>query len=133
MTPSRAVYDLCEPEEQHKPYSLTRQKKNDEIAGYWQCAEWLEDLIGIADECDRIISALSTTRRLTWSPDRPTEPGEYWLSIEPGKRMNHPPVMLSRVLNGGDVHVAIYYVPDHLLDGALWARRETPEDPFKER
>ena len=35
-----------------------------------------------------------------WTTDRPTKPGEYWLSID--------------------------------RDGALWAPRETPADPFEE-
>lgn len=141
MTPSRAVYDLCEPEEAHRPYSLTRLNKRDEIAGYWQCAEWLEDLKGIADECDRIRALPSGP---AWTPDRPTEPGEYWLSIEPGKRPGKrrpdvvfPTVVTFIVYGGGQGCFRegglILDLSDDWFDGALWAKRETPADPFKEQ
>ena len=95
-----------------------------------------------------------------WTTDRPTEPGEYWVSIEPDKRkgrINFPSVIPCEVslcansylmdigsLNigsdkNGTTLAARYitggqWVPlsNEWYDGAKWSRRETPADPFQE-
>ncbi len=95
-----------------------------------------------------------------WTPDRPTQPGEYWVSIEPGKRKGRiafPGVIPCEVslcansylMNIGSLDIgskengltlaARYitggaWVPisDEWYDGAKWSRRETPADPFEE-
>ena len=72
-----------------------------------------------------------------WTTDRPTEPGEYWVSIEPEKRVamfahfawpNRATITGSMCgLNG-----RYYPIAESLFDGAMWSRRETPADPFQE-
>jgi len=80
---------------------------------------------------------------ITWTPDRPTKPGEYWLSIEPKKRPSEQrpyvmfPDVVPFVLYGGGQGSyreggSMLDLSDPWFDGAQWARRETPEDPFKE-
>jgi len=93
-----------------------------------------------------------------WTTERPTQPGEYWLSIDPNKRkgrIDFPSVipcevslcantylmdrgsldigsdkngltLAARYITGG----AWIPVANDWYDGALWAPRETPEDPF---
>ena len=83
-----------------------------------------------------------------WTDDRPTEPGEYWLSLRPDRRALAAlyPVGLERPV------VRVWIEGDRLktrfawsmsltagwlsgvglLDGAKWSRRETPADPFEE-
>ena len=70
-----------------------------------------------------------------WTFDRPTEPGEYWLSIAPEKRglLYDEPVYKITVRQGS--HRAFHAgglssIPEDRLDGAQWAKRETPADPF---
>jgi len=71
---------------------------------------------------------------MTWTDERPTEPGEYWLAVHPDQR--------GLFLDGGVYKVEVreanhvYHhrgmtrFSDERLSGALWAPRETPEDPF---
>ena len=81
-----------------------------------------------------------------WTTDRPTEPGEYWVSIEPGKRVElslTAPVFSGLVYwssSGLNLHVRWRdktreecgaRMGDDLFDGAKWSRRETPADPFE--
>ena len=98
------------------------------------------------------------TPNVEWTDERPTEPGEYWLSIDPEKRkgrINFPSVIPCEVslcanlylmelgtLDRGDKNgltLAARYitggawipVANDWYDGALWAPRETPADPFE--
>ena len=78
--------------------------------------------------------------QINWTTDRPTEPGEYWLSLPPKQRTNqrseipvvcHPCGGIFGVYDGitGEWLNAVMSLD---LDGALWAPRETPADPFQE-
>ena len=96
----------------------------------------------------------------TWTDERPSEPGEYWLSIQPAKRAGRydfPKVIpcdvsmcanaylmdIGSLALGGDkagCTLAVRYITggawipinDAWFDGAKWSRRETPADPFEE-
>ena len=74
-----------------------------------------------------------------WTTERPTQPGEYWLSVKPSNRagilpkdgyphavnaFQHADVMCIGV-NG-----IAFGLEARCFDGALWAPRETPADPF---
>lgn len=80
-----------------------------------------------------------------WTDERPTEPGEYWLSFHPDNRnrfRSMPAVVAASVIERkdslyalwGDVirtpQVMLDLNDSRLLDGALWSVRETPADPF---
>lgn len=76
-----------------------------------------------------------------WTPDRPTKPGEYWLSLPPKQRTNQQsaiPVVCHPCGGGilglydGITGEWLNVVMSSDLDGALWAPRETPADPFQE-
>ncbi len=95
-----------------------------------------------------------------WTSDRPTKPGEYWLSIDPNKRkgrIDFPSVIPCNVSLCGNTYLmdhgsldsgsdengltlAARYitggawipVANDWYDGALWSVRETPADPFEE-
>ena len=98
-----------------------------------------------------------------WTTDRPTEPGEYWLSLPPDDRQSMPRVRPAYVyesrrcmvtlnfdapdayepvlvVGGSDETSSVWPdsadqcidINDTVLDGALWAPRETPADPFQE-
>ena len=76
-----------------------------------------------------------------WTPDRPTQPGGYWLSLPPKQRTNqqsaipvvcHPSSGILRVYYDGITGEWLNAVMSSALDGALWAPRETPADPFEE-
>lgn len=93
-----------------------------------------------------------------WTPDRPTKPGEYWLSLPPEKRSKYPdPVVIPckvelcanrylmdiGTLDRGDPNgltLAVRYITGGMwvpmandwYAGAIWAPRETPADPFEE-
>ena len=97
---------------------------------------------------------------MTWTDERPSEPGEYWLSIQPAKRAGRydfPKVIpcdvsmcanaylmdIGSLALGGDkagCTLAVRYITggawipinDAWFDGAKWSRRETPADPFEE-
>ena len=77
-----------------------------------------------------------------WTDERPTEPGEYWVSIPPQKRKQYAhkcvvlPVRVKRSLGGLLVvgligTTGFWAVTDTQLNGAKWSRRETPADPFE--
>ena len=75
-----------------------------------------------------------------WTSERPTKPGEYWLSLPPKQRTNQQsaiPVvchLCSGILGvyDGITGEWLNAVMSSDLDGALWAPRETPADPFQE-
>jgi hypothetical protein len=77
-----------------------------------------------------------------WTDERPSEPGEYWLSIPPKQRTQYAhrcdmlPVRVKRSRNGSLVvgligTTGFWEVTDAQLNGAKWSRRETPADPFE--
>jgi hypothetical protein len=76
----------------------------------------------------------------TWTPDRPTKPGKYWLSVHPEIRtsngMRIPHTLLVEVDSGGSVEAEgcsdWSHLLDPLLDGALWHPYVEPPDPFAE-
>ena len=76
-----------------------------------------------------------------WTSERPTKPGEYWLSLPPKQRTNqqsaipvvcYPSSGILGVYYDGITGEWLNAVMSSALDGALWAPRETPADPFKE-
>ena len=72
-----------------------------------------------------------------WTDERPTEPGEYWVSIEPVKRVGmyaHFGWPMRATVTGPMCGFNGRYYPlsDEMFDGALWSVRETPADPFEE-
>ena len=83
-----------------------------------------------------------------WTDERPTEPGEYWLSLHPNRRTVAAsyPVGLERPVErvwvegerlktrmGWSMSLTAGWLDGvELLDGAKWSRRETPADPFEE-
>lgn len=75
---------------------------------------------------------------INWTFDRPTEPGEYWLSLAPGKRPESwwPDTAEADVYRVrkqwrvGFRNRPFRRLTDELFDGAQWAKRETPADPF---
>jgi len=80
-----------------------------------------------------------------WTDERPTEPGEYWVSLHPDQRDRlyaSQNVMCVVVAWSGDGMSARWFdshreecslsLNDLLFDGAKWSRRETPADPFEE-
>ena len=76
-----------------------------------------------------------------WTDDRPTEPGEYWLSLKPSSRAGilptkgYPLAVTMMFLHSGDLCVGIngvaFGMEARCFDGAKWSRRETPADPFE--
>ena len=80
---------------------------------------------------------------IEWTDERPSEPGEYWLSIPPKQRTQYAhrcdmlPVRVKRSRNGSLVvgligTTGFWEVTDAQLNRAKWSRRETPADPFEE-
>jgi len=82
-----------------------------------------------------------------WTTDRPTEPGEYWVSLHPDNRdrlwasQSVMCVVVAWNQHGGFLSVrwfdadreeCSHSINDLLFDGAKWSRRETPADPFQE-
>ena len=75
----------------------------------------------------------------TWTDERPTEPGEYWVSIAPTERTADgkkiPAVLDVRVSRSGLIEAegcrGWSALSDPMLNGAKWSRRETPADPFE--
>ena len=80
--------------------------------------------------------------QIEWSDERPTAPGDYWLSVAPRHRLRSmgcvfpvvvhedldiDPYLALRSCDGG----WIGRVDAAWLDGAQWSRRETPADPFE--
>ncbi len=79
--------------------------------------------------------------RPNWTSERPTKPGEYWLSLPPKQRTNqqsaipvvcHPSSGILGVYYDGITGEWLNAVMSSALDGALWSVRETPADPFQE-
>jgi len=76
-----------------------------------------------------------------WTDERPTEPGEYWLSMPPAKRRVIREKLRAVYVGVGD-GVKLHAWDEHgfllgciehcYFDGAKWSRRETPADPFEE-
>ena len=112
-------------------------------------------------ECPRLAERVaSLLNGNTWTDERPTEPGKYWVSIEPGKRgFNVPgrptrpnrsviPVVVEMDSVSFDPGLTVYFdqrgfgtnersgwvgkLDSGFFDGARWSRRETPADPFEE-
>jgi hypothetical protein len=81
------------------------------------------------------------TLNVQWTDERPTEPGEYWLSLHPDKRQCHAPVLKVILEHNRTDSLHVRVVGDDAgwlglscggwLDGAKWSRRETPADPFE--
>ena len=86
---------------------------------------------------------------LNWTTERPTKDGTYWMSLRPEHRYIREtactlfgvmePVTLYTNADGDQIILLDRWddsiTEDRgggLLDGALWAPRETPADPFKE-
>lgn len=77
---------------------------------------------------------------MNWTPDRPTKPGKYWLSVHPESRtsngMRIPHTLLVEVDSGGSVEAEgcsdWSHLVDPMLDGALWLPYVEPPDPFAE-
>ena len=74
-----------------------------------------------------------------WTDERPTEPGNYWLSLPPSDRRSRH-ACLPVVINAhGDLmtedltsaHFRYAHMTNQNPDGAKWSRRETPADPFE--
>ena len=81
--------------------------------------------------------------QIKWTDERPTEPGQYWLS-KPPKMLSVPSDRMREVvlkftewhpteLQVFDVSGILLGPLNHIgwLDGAKWSRRETPADPFE--
>ena len=81
---------------------------------------------------------------LKWSTERPTESGNYWLSVHPNKRAgNWSAVLPVFVHSCAELNYELAVFTDTYkegggegpldgpwLDGAQWALRELPADPF---
>ena len=85
---------------------------------------------------------------MTWTDERPSEPGEYWLSLHPDQRerLVAPQSVISAAIRWNssghffyvgwfDAHQEECGLPldDLIFDGSKWSRRETPADPFEEK
>ena len=79
-----------------------------------------------------------------WTTDRPTEPGEYWVSKPKHLRAVGRDKMREITVRFTEWHpteLQVFDVSGSLLgpvkgtwiDGAKWSRRETPADPFRFR
>lgn len=71
-----------------------------------------------------------------WTDERPTEPGKYWLSFAPDKRIGESAVI--GVLVDGCDRLLVFLprgnvaqTTHSMFDGAKWSRRENPADPFE--
>ena len=79
--------------------------------------------------------------QIEWTDERPTEPGEYWLSIPPARRRGVCEKMRAVRIRIGeraklnawdDIGLWLGRLEDSYFDNAKWSRRETPADPFQE-
>jgi hypothetical protein len=71
-----------------------------------------------------------------WTDERPTEAGEYWVSISPSKRTNELahfswPLRVSVTAKMCGLRGLYFLLTEEVFDGAKWSRRETPADPFE--
>ena len=86
------------------------------------------------------IAALLNGGSSTWTTDRPTEPGEYWVSIPPSRQRTPRVESVSVQQSPFDSQLMVemkqttwrHPVGHSYFDGAKWSRRETPADPFQE-
>lgn len=76
---------------------------------------------------------------MTWTPEKPTKPGRYELSIEPGKRKKHwmpgmAEIYIYRTRGGkmrGKISGRPYFTLEEVFfDGAQWRQYQEPADPF---
>lgn len=73
---------------------------------------------------------------MTWTDKRPTEAGEYWVSVVPRNRKTYRMSSVDAVVIDKSLFASltdqtwIGYVSHSIFDGAKWSRRETPADPF---
>ena len=83
---------------------------------------------------------------MTWTDKRPTEPGEYWLSLHPSERRRGAsktawPYQTKIVMGTSELVLTIpsddggwFFITlsnSKFLRNAKWSRRETPADPFE--
>jgi hypothetical protein len=68
----------------------------------------------------------------TWTPDRPTKPGKYWLSLHPRDRENLRASLIVEIDNDGDVLCAGCLLRETVIVGAQWLPYVEPPDPFAE-
>lgn len=85
-----------------------------------------------------------------WTDEKPTEPGNYWLRLEPTtyreladkarELIDFPfsvPTCLEAVIADGRLHADPLFGPidsnaiSQWTEDALWSKRETPADPFE--
>ena len=78
--------------------------------------------------------------KIEWTEDRPTEPGEYWLSIPPARRRAACEKLRAVYVKIGepvklnvwdDIGLWLGCLEDSYFANAKWSRRETPADPFE--
>ena len=80
---------------------------------------------------------------MTWTDERPSDPGEYWVSKPKHRRAVERDKMREitvRFTEWSPTELQVFDVSGSLLgpvkgtwlDGAKWSRRETPADPFEE-
>ena len=69
---------------------------------------------------------------MNWTPDRPTKPGKYWLSLHPRDRANLRACLVVEMDNDGDVLCAGCLLRETVIVGALWHPYVEPPDPFAE-
>lgn len=77
-----------------------------------------------------------------WTTERPSVPGDYWMSFPPYKRLCDRDKMRAIVVKDDGLsppsdQLAVYedgewlgFLSDDWLDNAWWAPRDTPADPF---
>ena len=104
------------------------------------------DLMGIIGERPRAGDVSSMHLAYTaglehgkeWTDKRPTEAGEYWVSVVPRNRKTYRMSSVDAVVIDKSLFASltdqtwIGYVSHSIFDGAKWSRRETPADPFEE-
>ena len=121
--------------------------------------DFVLDLMGIigerpraGDVCSMHLAyraGMEQSQAPNWTTERPTKDGTYWMSLRPEHRYIREtactlfgvmePVTLYTNADGDQIILLDRWddsiTEDRgggLLDGALWAPRETPADPFKE-
>lgn len=66
-----------------------------------------------------------------WSFEKPTKPGDYYLSLAPAQRKGRFAPVCDAFTDGtGEVWIGDTLIPDERLTGAQWADRKKPADPF---
>ena len=84
---------------------------------------------------------------MTWTDERPSEPGEYYCSLHPSQRerLIAPQAVMAVAVSWNEYRGCLFVrwfdghreecslsIEDSEFDGAKWSRRETPADPFEE-